>query len=124
MGIVHKYVGGSLLEPGTTNMFRFADPGSLAKLLHSAGLVLVEEELTRLPWTWPGSAEEVWEYAQAVSAPFRPLLERIPEHKREQIDAEVLAAVRQYEDGGRIKFGVSVVLASGSKVKLDESTQI
>jgi ubiquinone/menaquinone biosynthesis C-methylase UbiE len=115
MGIVQKHVGGSLLEPGTANMFRFADPGSLAKLLHHAGFVSVEEEVTQVGWTWPGSAEEVWEYAQAVSAPFRPLLERIPEDKREQIEDEVLAAVRQYEDSGRIKFGVTVVFASGSK---------
>jgi ubiquinone/menaquinone biosynthesis C-methylase UbiE len=115
MGIVHKHVGGSLLEPGTADMFRFADPGSLANLLHSAGFASVEEELTQVPWAWPGSAEEVWEYAQAVSAPFRPLLERIPENKREQIDAEVVATVRQYEDGGRIKFGVTVTLASGRK---------
>ncbi|HZR55430.1 MAG TPA: class I SAM-dependent methyltransferase [Terriglobales bacterium] len=116
MGIVHKHVGGSLLEPGSANMFRFADPGSLSKLLQSAGFVSIEEEMKQLSWTWPGDAEEVWEYAQAVSTPFRPLLERIPNDKRKQIDAEVLAAVRQFEDRGRIKFGVTVVLASGRKV--------
>jgi ubiquinone/menaquinone biosynthesis C-methylase UbiE len=115
MGVVHKHVGGPLLEPGAANMFRFADPGSLAKLLHSAGFISVEEETKQLPWTWPGSAEEIWEYAQAVSAPFRPLLERIPDEKREQIDAEVLASIRKYEDGSRVKFGVTVVFASGRK---------
>jgi ubiquinone/menaquinone biosynthesis C-methylase UbiE len=115
MGVVHKHVGGPLVDPNSANMFRFADPGSLAKLLHSAGFISVEEETKQFPWTWPGSPEEIWEYAQAVSAPFRPLLERIPDEKRKQIDAEVLAAIRKYEDGGRVKFGVTVVLASGSK---------
>ncbi len=115
MGVVHKHVGGPLVDPNSANMFRFADPGSLAKLLHSAGFILVEEETKQLPWTWPGSPEEIWEYAQAVSAPFRPLLDRIPEEKRKQIDAEVLASIRKYEDGSRVKFGVTVVLASGSK---------
>jgi ubiquinone/menaquinone biosynthesis C-methylase UbiE len=115
MGIAHRHVGGPLLEASSANMFRFADPGSLAKVLHLAGFTAVEEETKQLPWTWPGSAEELWEYAQAVSAPFRAMLERIPENKRALIDAEVYEAVRQFEDGNRIKFGVTVVFASARK---------
>jgi hypothetical protein len=90
-------------------------PGSLSEILLSAGFVAVEEESKTLPWTWPGPVEEVWERAQAVAVPFRPMLERVPAEQWREIHAEVHAAVRKYSDGEKIAFGASVVLASGKK---------
>jgi SAM-dependent methyltransferase len=115
MGVVHRHVGGPLLQPGGPDPFRFAAPGSLSEILRSAGYNAVEEETKTLPWTWPGPVEEVWEQVQAVAVPFRPMLERVPEDQWPQIHAEVHAAVRQYSDGEKIAFGASVVLASGKK---------
>ena len=113
MGVVHRHVGGPLLPPGGPDPFKFSAPGSLSEVLRKAGFAAVEEEAKTLPWTWPGSVEEVWEQAQAVAVPFRPMLERVPADKWPEIHAEVHAAVRQYSDGEKIAFGVSVVLASG-----------
>jgi ubiquinone/menaquinone biosynthesis C-methylase UbiE len=113
IGVVLKHVGGPAIEPGGADPFRFAQPGSLLSVLQNAGFAKVEEETKSLPWTWPGTAEEVWEQARAVAAPFLPLLQRIPADKRDEINREVLKAVRQYADGGSIKFGAVVVLASG-----------
>jgi SAM-dependent methyltransferase len=115
MGVVHRHVGGPLLQPGGPDPFRFAAPGSLSEILRSAGYNAVEELTKTLPWTWPGPVEEVWEQAQAVAVPFRPMLERVPEDQWPQIHAEVHAEVRQYWDGEKIAFGASVVLASGKK---------
>ena len=115
MGVVHRHVGGPLLQPDGTNPFRYARPGTLSAVLQGAGFNEVEEETQTLPWVWSGPVEEVWEYAQSVSVPFRPMLERVPAEKWPQIHSEVHAAVRQYSDGERISFGASVVLASGKK---------
>ncbi|MBZ5599112.1 MAG: class I SAM-dependent methyltransferase [Acidobacteriia bacterium] len=115
MGVVHKHVGGPIMAPGGPNMFRFAEPGSLSAALRQAGFRTVEEETRTLPWTWPGSVEEVWEYAQAVSTPFRPMLERVPAEQWDQVNADVHAAVRQFVDGASVKFGAVVVLAAGSR---------
>jgi SAM-dependent methyltransferase len=115
IGVVHRHVGGPLLEPGGPDPFKFAVPGSLSEILLSAGFVAVEEESKTLPWTWPGPVEEVWERAQAVAVPFRPMLERVPAEQWREIHAEVHAAVRKYSDGEKIAFGASVVLASGKK---------
>jgi ubiquinone/menaquinone biosynthesis C-methylase UbiE len=113
MGVVHKHVGGPIMAPGGANMFRFAEPGSLSAALRRAGFGDLEEETTTLPWTWPGPVEEVWEYAQAVSTPFRPLLDRVPAEKWEQVNADVHAVIRRYVEGNSVKFGAVVVLASG-----------
>ncbi|MFZ0770119.1 MAG: class I SAM-dependent methyltransferase [Candidatus Sulfotelmatobacter sp.] len=115
MGVVHRHVGGPLLPAGGPDPFRFAQPGNLASVLHSAGFLVVEEETKTLPWSWPGTPEEVWEQAQAVSVPFRPMLDRVPAGMWPQIHEEVHAAIGQYERGENIEFGASVVLASGSK---------
>jgi SAM-dependent methyltransferase len=113
MGIVHRHIGGPLLAPGAPDMFRFAEPESLSAAMREAGLSKVQEESRTLPWNWPGSAEEVWEYAQAVSTPFRPLLERVPPEKRDGINADVLSAIRTRVEGDTVKFAALMVLASG-----------
>jgi SAM-dependent methyltransferase len=114
MGIVVKHAGGPAIAPSGADPFKFAQPGSLSSLLRKAGFGNVEEGTKSLPWTWPGTAEEVWEQAQAVAAPFLPLLKRISPEKRDEIDREVIT-IKRYANGESIKFGAVVVLASGSK---------
>jgi SAM-dependent methyltransferase len=115
MGVVHHCVGGPLLQPGGPDPFRFAKPGSLSAVFKAAGFAGVEEETRTLPWAWPGTAEEVWEQAQAVAVPFRPMLDRVPEERWPEIHAQVHEAIAKYFDGKKVAFGASVVLASGKK---------
>lgn len=115
MGVVVKHVGGPLLAPGGPNPFRFSKPGSLSEVLRQAGFANIHEETKTLPWTWPGSVEEVWEQAQAVSAPFLPMLQRITAEKRDEINDEVLKAIQRYAEGEVIKFGAALVFASGER---------
>jgi len=113
MKIVHQHVGGAMLLPGSADPFRFSAAGSLSKVLTTAGFHDAEESTQNLPWTWPGDAEEVFEYFCAVSAPFRPMLERVPADQWPAIRAQAKAAIEQYRVGGEIRFGADVVLASG-----------
>jgi len=113
MKIVHRHVGGSMLPPGGSDPFRFSAPGALSKVLNSAGFHEVEESTQNLPWTWPGDAEEVFEYAWAVAAPFRPMLERVRVEELPVIRAEATVAIERYRVGDEIRFGADVVLASG-----------
>ena len=113
MAVAHKYAGGPLMAAGGADMFRFAAPGSLSAALKQAGFAEIEEDTRTLPWTWPGPVEEVWEYAQAVSTPFRPLLDRVPPDQWDAMNAAVHRAIRQYVNGDKVEFGVVVVMASG-----------
>jgi SAM-dependent methyltransferase len=115
MGVVHRYAGGPLMPEGGPDPFRFSESGSLSKVLRNAGFNDIQEETKTLPWTWPGTVEEVWEQAQAVAVPFKPMLERVPAERWPEIHAEVHQAVSRYSDGEAIAFGVSVVFASGRK---------
>jgi SAM-dependent methyltransferase len=115
MAVVQKHVGGPALVPGGPDPFRFAEPGSLSGVLRQAGFSDVAEETRTVPWTWPGRVEEVWEYVQSVSAPFLPMLQRVPAEKWSEINRDALAAIRNYEVGRSIKFGAVVVLAAAAK---------
>ncbi len=115
MGVVHRRVGGPLLSPGGPDPFRFSPPGSLSEALRDAGFRDVQERATTVPWTWPGTPEEVWEQARAVAVPFRPLLDRVPSHLWPNLHAEVHKAIGKYVRGNDIEFGATIVLASGCK---------
>jgi ubiquinone/menaquinone biosynthesis C-methylase UbiE len=111
--IVHRHVGGAMLEPGGADPFRFSSAGSLSAVLTASGFREVEESTQGLPWTWPGDAEEVLEYFCAVAAPFRSMLDRVRVEEWPVIRAEAKAAIERYRVGDEIRFGADVVLASG-----------
>ena len=111
--IAHRHAGGTLLEPGGANPFRYAQPGSLSAVLKSAGLHDIDESPRKVSWTWPGDALEVLDYACAVSAPFRPMLERLSEEQWPQVRAEAKAAIERYRVGDEIHFGADIILVSG-----------
>jgi SAM-dependent methyltransferase len=115
IGIVHRRMGGPLIAPGGHDPFRFAEPGSLSLALKDAGFADIHEETRVVPWTWPGTPEEVWEQQKAVVAPFRALLERVPAGEWPRLNDEVHAAIRKYQDGNDLKFTATIVLASGRK---------
>lgn len=116
IGVVVDHVGGPAIAPGGPDPFRFCHPGSLSSVMRKAGFGDVKEETRTLPWTWPGTAEEVWEQAQAVATPFLPLLQRIPAGKEDVIDQNAITAIQKHADGDSIKFGATVVLASGTNI--------
>jgi ubiquinone/menaquinone biosynthesis C-methylase UbiE len=113
MKIVHRRVGGAMLPTEGSNPFRFSVAGSLSAVLSAAGFRELQESTENLPWTWPGDAEEVFEYACAIAAPFRPMLERVRAEQWPAIRAEAKAAIERYRLGDEIRFGADVVLASG-----------
>jgi ubiquinone/menaquinone biosynthesis C-methylase UbiE len=115
IAIVHKFGGGTLLPPGSPNMFRFASEGSLSRELEDAGFARVHERLTTVPWPWEGPPEQVWEYFREVTVPFRPIIDRIPSDKAPQIDQEVLSAIGRYYDGRCVNFTATFVLADATR---------
>jgi len=114
-GVVAEHVGGPALKLGGPDPFKFAQPGSLTSMLREAGFSQLHEETRNVRWTWPGTAEEVWEQARAVSTPFLPLLERVPADRWDELNRRVYRAVNQHREGDSINFGAVVVLASGRK---------
>jgi SAM-dependent methyltransferase len=115
MCTVHKLVGGSMLVPGSSDPFRFSQPGSLSAALGEAGFQDIKEETRVIPWDWPGSAEDAWEQQKAVSTPFHPMLDRVREDQWPALDFEVVQAMQKFQCGDTIHFTATVIFASGRK---------
>lgn len=99
-----------------SHQFRYADPERLAALLRQTGFRHSFAEFRDVPWCWPGTAEEVWQCIQETAAgTTRKMLDAIPADHREQVDREVLEAIRKYESGGSVHFHARLALACGEK---------
>lgn len=121
IGVIVKHVGGPATSSGGPDPFRFAVPGSLSVILRDAGFGEIHEETRTVPWTWPGTAEEVWELCRSTATPFLPLVKRVPEEKWPEVNRDVYSAVNKHAHGREIRFGATVVLASGRK---DETSAV
>jgi ubiquinone/menaquinone biosynthesis C-methylase UbiE len=117
IGTVLRAIPSSALPASGAAMFKFGNAGVLAGALELAGFYKIEESFPTLPWNWPGTPAEVWEYFQEVTVPFKPLLEAIPHERREDVNARVLQAIARYYDGESVNFSATICLASASARK-------
>jgi SAM-dependent methyltransferase len=115
IGVVHRRVGGPLLDSDGPDPFRFSRSRSLSKALRQSGFSSVQEETRTVAWTWRGPPEEAWEQQRAIATPFLPLFSRISAEEWPKINNEVHAAVRRFERNGAIEFSATIILASGTK---------
>ncbi len=95
-------------------MFKFGAPGAFSSALRDAGFAHVEEQIQTVNWTWNGTPEEVWEYFQEVTVPFKPLFNSIPLEARKPTTDAVLDAIRSFQSDGAIHFGATVVIANAT----------
>ena len=115
IGTVLKMLPDVELSSAGKNMNKFGTAGVLAGAMREANFVLVEENLNYVPWTWPGAAEEVWEYFQDVAVPFQPTLHAIPDQRKGEIDKAVLDAIKKYQVGDELRFTAHVNITSATK---------
>lgn len=115
LGVLRRFVDMPAPEEGAPHVFRYAAPGSLADVFRDAGFANVREETLRIPCERQGTPEEFWQEIREVAAPFRLLIEGLAPQRRGELDREVVAEMRKYVDGDRLKFHVEVNLASGSR---------
>ena len=73
----------------------------------------MEEERRAVDYPWPGPPEEFLQHAREVAAPLRAILAGLPPERRAQAEADVLATLARYADGGRLHFPAAIVVASG-----------
>ena len=112
-GVLRRFVTIPDPEPDAPYIFRFAAPGTLSDVMKEAGFDPVSEEAHRIPCERVGAPEDFWQEFREVAAPFRPLIAGLAPDKRAELDAEVMAAMRPYHSGDRLRFHVEVNVACG-----------
>lgn len=121
IGVVLRHLPGVEVPDSARAIFKFGEAGTLSAALAAAGFRPVSEHLRAVPWVWTDTVEELWAYFQAVTVPFKTLVENIPEAKRDIIDRAVCGELRPYYDGRQVNLTAQVVVATGCTVVLSES---
>lgn len=115
IGTLLRLFPGSDMPAAARKMFAFGQPGLLAGKLRAAGFSAVEEKFLTVPWTWPGTPDEVWEYFKEVTIPFAPLIKSVPPERQAEVDKAVTTAIAQYAEGSEVKFTAKVNITTAEK---------
>jgi ubiquinone/menaquinone biosynthesis C-methylase UbiE len=112
IGAVLSELPGASVPAEALKVFKFGEAGSLSATLRRASFRDVREELRPVPWVWPGPPEELWEYFQAATVPFHPLLASMPPDRRKNVGVAAIEAINRHYDGKQVNFEARFVLAS------------
>ena len=119
IGTVRRVIPDLNIPAGAASMFRFGDPAAVHTALSSAGFAKVHAEIRTVPWNWEGPPPELWEYFQAVTVPFAPLLNAIPKERKPEVDAEVESAFTALYDGSTVRMQAQFTLATANNCLSD-----
>ena len=100
-------------EPGAPHPYRFAPPGTLGQTLEAAGFGEVDERVERVTLRFPGTGAGYLRWFREVAIPMDFIWERLGPDESERTVAEIVANLRQFEEGGTLRLDAEVVVASG-----------
>ena len=95
--------------------FRFAEHGSLARILAEAGAVGVSERVLKFQIAAPISSEQFWELRSETSGTLREKLATLLPVQAELIAQEAQEAVRQYFSNGQMSIPAQMIIVTGRK---------
>jgi ubiquinone/menaquinone biosynthesis C-methylase UbiE len=113
--VVEQHVKAPPADPNAPNAFRFAEPGTLTRVMTEAGVKDVEEHEVRFDLTAPISAEQFWAMRSQTSETLRTKLATLPADEQAQIAAEVQQAVQEFFPANQMKFPAQFIIATGRK---------
>lgn len=95
--------------------FRFAEHGSLARILSEAGAVDVSERVVKFQITAPISSEQFWTLRSETSGTLREKLATLSPVQKDQIAQEVQEAARQYFSDKQMSIPAQIIIVTGRK---------
>jgi len=112
--VLARHLGASApADPNAPGAFRFAEHGSLARLLSEAGAVGVSERVLKFQIAAPISAGEFWEMRAETSGTLRERLATMPAPDREVVGREVQEAAREFFPNNQMHFPAQMIIVSG-----------
>jgi ubiquinone/menaquinone biosynthesis C-methylase UbiE len=98
-----------------SNLFKFADRGSLSAVLREADFTEISERYFKVPWIWDGPVEEQFRSFSEMSAPFRRMWSTMDHEAQGRATDEILSAIGKYYDGRRVNFTAVINAAVGTR---------
>jgi ubiquinone/menaquinone biosynthesis C-methylase UbiE len=102
-------------DPNAPGAFRFAEPGSLARILAEAGAVGVKERMLRFDIAAPISPEQFWELRSETSGTLREKLATLSPPQADLLAQEAQDAVRHFFPNNRMSIPAQMIIVTGRK---------
>jgi ubiquinone/menaquinone biosynthesis C-methylase UbiE len=102
-------------DPNAPGAFRFAEHGSLARILAEAGAVDVSERLLKFQIAAPISSEHFWELRSETSGTLREKLATLSPVRADLIAQEAQEAVRVYFSKNQMSIPAQMIIVTGWK---------
>jgi ubiquinone/menaquinone biosynthesis C-methylase UbiE len=100
-------------DPNAPGAFRFAERGSLARILRDAGASEVKERVLKFHLAAPISLKQFWELRSETSGTLRAKLTKLSSAQRELIAQEVQEAAREFFPNDQMKIPAEMIIVSG-----------
>jgi ubiquinone/menaquinone biosynthesis C-methylase UbiE len=113
--ILARYVESPPDDPQGPGAFRFAEPGTLARILEQAGAADVRERVLDFPIAAPISPHEFWTVRSEISDTVREKLAQIDQAQHALVKQHVIEAARVFFPQGQMKFPAKAIIVSGAK---------
>ena len=113
--VISRYVEAPPADPDAPGAFRFAESGSLVKVLREAGATGVREHVLDFRIEAPISLPEFWEMRSETSATLRQKLTTLSAKDRFRVEEEVKGAARDFFSNDRMSFPAQAIVVTGVK---------
>ena len=102
-------------DPNAPGAFRFAEHGSLARILAEAGAVDVSERVLKFQIAAPISPDQFWELRSETSGTLREKLATLSPAQSDLVAQEAQEAVRQYFSNNEMSIPAQMIIVTGRK---------
>ena len=102
-------------DPNAPGAFRFAEHGSLARILAEAGAVDVREHVLKFQIAAPISSEQFWELRSETSGTLREKLATLSPVQADLLAQDAQRAVRRYFSNNQMSIPAQMIIVTGRK---------
>jgi len=113
--VARHFEAAASADPNAPGAFRFAEPGSLARILADAGAVEVKERVLKFDVTAPITPEQFWELRAETSGTLREKLATLSPLKANSLAQEAQEAVREYFSHNKMSIPAQMIVVTGRK---------
>jgi ubiquinone/menaquinone biosynthesis C-methylase UbiE len=113
--VVARYLEAQPADPNAPGAFRFAEPGSLARIIAEAGAVEVKERVLKFDITAPIAPEQFWELRSETSGTLREKLATLAPLQANSLAQEAQDKVREYFSDNQVSIPAQMIIVTGRK---------
>ncbi len=114
MNVIKQFLDLPQPDQNAPGIFRLAQPGDLAAMLHEAGLTDLMEQEFLAEWSYP-SAGDYYRSLMDIAAPIQNLLAQLTPQQQREAEQKIVAAAEEYRRDRALVFPFAVRIVAAHK---------